>query len=210
MGLLQLAATALALGNIAVASPLAPRAATVKTCDGDLCFQEFQSTDKTAFAFAIPDTATAGSFDILMKITAPKTVGWAGVAFGGTMANDPLAVAWTNANGGIVSPRKATARTYPAVSTDTTWTVLSGSGSNATHWYVTALGKGASSWGTTKLDPAAAATFAYAQSNTAPTDPTKVDSRFGIHNAHKQFSVDLASAKIANFAATIQKLSKSA
>lgn len=102
-------------------------------------------------------------------------------------------------------------RTYPAPSTDVTYTVLPGSGANATHWTVTALAKGASAWGTTKLDPAATAvSFAYAQSAGAPTEPTNPASRFAIHQSRGKFTHDLAAAKIANFAATVEKLSKPA
>src|SRR5262249_19102645 len=107
MGLLQVAATALALGNLALASPVQGRSAAAKYCAGDVCYSEWVSPEKIAYRIAIPDTATAGTFDILLQISAPKAVGWAGLAWGGTMVNNPLAVAWANGNTGIVSSRKA-------------------------------------------------------------------------------------------------------
>ena len=213
MGLLQVAATALALANVAVASPVKQeaRAAAAKYCRGDVCYSEWVSPEKIAYRIAIPDTATAGNFDILLQIEAPKAVGWAGLAWGGVMTNNPLAVAWASGNTGIVSSRRASSRTYPAPSTDVTYTVLPGSGANATHWTVTALAKGASAWGSTKLDPSSTAvSFAYAQSASAPTEPTNAASRFSIHQSRGKFTHDLAAAKIANFAAAVEKLSKPA
>jgi len=109
MGLLQVAATALALANVAVASPVKTetRAAAAKYCDKDVCYSEWVSPEKIAYRIAIPDTATAGNFDILLQISAPKAVGWAGLAWGGVMTNNPLAVAWASGSTGIVSSRRA-------------------------------------------------------------------------------------------------------
>lgn len=111
MGLVKLAATALALGSVAIASPVQaePRAAAAKVCDAatTVCWSEYVTPEKIAFRVAIPDTATAGSFDSLLQIVAPKAVGWAGLAWGGSMVNNPLAVAWATATTGVVSSRKA-------------------------------------------------------------------------------------------------------
>ncbi|KAK3356807.1 hypothetical protein B0T25DRAFT_516361 [Lasiosphaeria hispida] len=217
MGFLQLAAAALALTSSASASPVpepqAVAAVSAKVCDAatTICFSEWTSPEKISYRIAIPDTATAGSFDVLLQIVAPKTVGWAGIAWGGVMANNPLGVAWASGASAIVSSRKASSRTYPQVSADASYTVLPGSGSNTTHWYVTALAKGVSSWGTTKLDPASSAvSFAYAQSSAAVTEPTNPASRFSIHQSRGKWTHDLASAKIANFAALVEKASKPA
>ena len=91
------------------------------------------------------------------------------------------------------------------------YTVLPGSGANSTHWTVTAVAKGASAWGTTKLDPSSTSVkFAYAQAASGPTDPTKADSRFPIHQSKGTFTFDLAAAKNANFSALVEKLSKPA
>lgn len=111
MGLVKLSAIALALGSVAIASPVQaePRAAAAKVCDAatTVCWSEYVTSEKIAFRVAIPDTATAGSFDALLQIVAPKAVGWAGLAWGGSMVNNPLAVAWATATTGVVSSRKA-------------------------------------------------------------------------------------------------------
>ncbi|KAK0710810.1 hypothetical protein B0H67DRAFT_493997 [Lasiosphaeris hirsuta] len=219
MGFLQLAAAALALTSSVSASPVpvpepqAVAAVSAKVCDAatTICFSEWISPEKISYRVAIPDTATAGTFDVLLQIVAPKTVGWAGIAWGGTMTNNPLAVAWANGATAVITSRKASARTYPQVSADSSYTVLPGSGSNTTHWYITALSKGVSSWGTTKLDPASSAvSFAYAQSAAAVTEPANPASRFSIHQSRGKFTIDLAGAKVANFAALVEKASKPA
>lgn len=71
------------------------------------------------------------------------------------------------------------------------------------------MAKGASAWSTTKLDPTSKSVkFAYAQAASGPTDPTKADSRFPIHQSKGTFTFDLAAAKNANFAALVETLSK--
>lgn len=113
MGLFQIAAVTLALSSMALGSPVpepqAVAAAAAKACDAatGICYSEWVSPEKISFRIAIPDTATAGSFDVLLQIVAPKAVGWAGIAWGGTMVNNPLTVAWPNGNTSVVTGRRA-------------------------------------------------------------------------------------------------------
>jgi len=107
--------------------------------------------------------------------------------------------------------RKLTApssRTYPQPATDVTYTAIpSLTKANATHWTYTAVAKGASAFGTSKLDPTSkSVSFAYAQAGSAPTEPTNPSSRFSIHQSRGKFTADLAGAKIADFAALVAKL----
>ncbi|KAK3314563.1 hypothetical protein B0H66DRAFT_627164 [Apodospora peruviana] len=211
MGLLQLTAALLALGNTVVGSPVQEaRSVAAKVCDAatTVCYSEYTSPGGVSYRIAIPDTATAGNFDVLLQIVAPKAVGWAGIAWGGVMVNNPLTVAWANGASAMVSSRLAASRTYPTAYTGATYTILPGSTANTTHWVLNALAKGVSSWGTTKLDPASTAvSFAYAQSASAPTDPANNSSRFGIHNSRGKWSHDLSSAKVADFATLVTKAS---
>ncbi|KAK1775480.1 hypothetical protein QBC45DRAFT_335185 [Copromyces sp. CBS 386.78] len=211
MRLSPIAATLLAVGNAAFAKPVQSRDAAAKYCDAStsICYSEYINPEKIAYRFAIPENATSGNFDVLLQIVAPKTVGWAGLAWGGVMVNNPLLVAWPYQTNVIASSRKASARTYPQVSTDVSYKVLAGSGANATHWTLNALAKGASAWGTTKLDPKSTAVpFAYAQSASPPTNPADVASRFSIHQSRGKWSHDLASGRIANFGSAVEQLSK--
>ncbi|KAK3305135.1 uncharacterized protein B0T15DRAFT_567183 [Chaetomium strumarium] len=94
---------------------------------------------------------------------------------------------------------------YPTPYTGATYTTLSGSTTNSTHWTLSVLAQGVSVWGSAKLNPAGNVTLAYAQSAAPPTQPANNASRFSIHNSHQRFSVDLKAAQIANFAELVQK-----
>jgi hypothetical protein len=83
--------------------------------------------------------------------------------------------------------------------------VLPGSTTNSTHWTLSVLAKGVSSFGSTKLNPAGSVSLAYAQSATAPTEPANNASRFSIHTAHAKWTLDLKAAQIANFADLVAK-----
>jgi len=90
MGLLHVAG-ALALAASAVGQKLA----------------EFKSpTANILYRIAVPDSAPP--YDVLVQIVAPVGTGWAGLAFGGGMLNNPLVVAWPNGQSAMVSPRWAT------------------------------------------------------------------------------------------------------
>lgn len=111
MVLLQLTATLLSLGGIALSSPVPAEGAVAagKYCDAStaICYTEYTSPEKIAIRVAIPDTATTGNFDVLLQISAPKTVGWAGVSWSGIMTNTPLTIGWANGEGAVVSSRSA-------------------------------------------------------------------------------------------------------
>ena len=86
-------------------------AAAAKYCDAatTICYSEYTSPAKVVYRIAIPDTATASApFDVLLSIVAPTTVGWAAIAWGGQMANNPLTVGWANGASTVVSSRRAT------------------------------------------------------------------------------------------------------
>ncbi len=113
MGILHLTAV-LALAASTLAAPteqLTGRSAQAKVCDDTtkICYSEYVSPNKVSFRIAIPDTATAAApFDIALSIVAPKAIGWAGIAWGGTMANDPLTLGWANGAATVVSSRRTT------------------------------------------------------------------------------------------------------
>lgn len=104
MGFLQSAITVLALLG---AAPTVVQA--VKFCDGSVCYSEFVSTQRVAYRVAVPDTAVRNTaFDVLIQIVAPRTVGWAALAWGGQMTNNPLTIAYSNGGtGAVVSSRRA-------------------------------------------------------------------------------------------------------
>jgi len=74
---------------------------------GNVCYAQYLAPNNIVYRVAIPDTAAA-PFDVLVQITAPVSLGWAGLAWGGTMANNPLTVAWVNGNEVAISSRWTT------------------------------------------------------------------------------------------------------
>lgn len=101
----------------------------------------------------------------------------------------------------------SSSRSYPAPYTGATYAVLPGSTSNSTHWSITVLAQGLSSWGGTNLDPAGTISVAYAQSRTPPTEPANNASRFSIHNSHAKWTLDLKASQLANFAELVANAS---
>ena len=114
MAILRLVTVTLAALNTAVAAPspeVQSTSAAAKYCDAatTICYSEYTSPAKVVYRIAIPDTATATAhFDVLLSIVAPTTVGWAAIAWGGQMANNPLTIGWANGASTVVSSRRAT------------------------------------------------------------------------------------------------------
>ncbi|KAI1842542.1 hypothetical protein JX266_011296 [Neoarthrinium moseri] len=206
MHILQSVTAGVALIGTALA---APSAAAAKYCDAaGVCFSESVAGGVT-FRAAIPNVSAA-PFDIILQIVAPKATGWAGIAWGGAMANNPLTLGWANGNSTVVSSRWATGHVLPGAYAGATYTTLSGSSVNATHWTLTTLCTGCSQWtasGTAKkLDPSAAATVAYGLATTPPTEPSNNASRIAVHTAKGKFTLDLAAAKTEKFDSYVQTL----
>lgn len=94
------------------AREVAPRAAaaSVKYCDPKttVCWSQYTSAAGVQYRLAVDDTAKAGAaFPVVLQIVAPKAVGWAGICFGGAMANNPLAIGWANGAKAMVSSRRS-------------------------------------------------------------------------------------------------------
>lgn len=66
---------------------LLPSSEAAKTADatlGGVSLQQFTTDDKITFGVGIPEAATSSApYDMLLSMTAPATVGWAGIAMGG-------------------------------------------------------------------------------------------------------------------------------
>ncbi|TLD30888.1 hypothetical protein PspLS_02685 [Pyricularia sp. CBS 133598] len=180
---------------VAALALLAAQAMAAKFCDGEVCYSEFVSPQGIAFRVAIPDTATQGtSFDVLLQIVAPKTVGWAGIAWTGRMVNNPLTIAYSDGGSGVtihVSPSPYPGASYEDLPMSTT---------NATHWRLDTICTGCSSWQGGGLDPASTtAAIAWAMAYAAPAQPSSNTSYIRYHSNRDHISFDLAAANIANF-----------
>ncbi|CAK7204859.1 hypothetical protein SEUCBS139899_007621 [Sporothrix eucalyptigena] len=162
-----------------------------------VCLAEFTSTSSVTYRIGVADAATDGAaFDTLLHIVAPVATGWAGLAWGGAMTNNPLTVGWPSSdNSAIVSSRWATGHTLPAAYTGASYTTLSSS-KNSTHWALSVVCSGCSQWSGASLAPSTANTIAWASSTRAVTTPSSNTSTFGYHTGRGTVTVDLTAARV--------------
>ncbi|KAI0175427.1 hypothetical protein BJ166DRAFT_621748 [Pestalotiopsis sp. NC0098] len=168
---------------------------------------KFQSYTDTAtnvsWRVALPE-ATDGSYDIIVQIEGPASLGWIGWAWGGTMAYNPLTVTWANSNSVVHSSRMAYGYHSPDVYNETTYQTLKGTAVTGENFKFTALCKGCSSWtdpdgNQQSLDLTQPARLAFALSHTAVAEPGNSASTFDIHDSVGHWYADLAAAKSADF-----------
>ncbi|KAF2111839.1 hypothetical protein BDV96DRAFT_498852 [Lophiotrema nucula] len=148
------------------------------------------------YRIAVPASASSSAgYDAVVQIVAPNEVGWAGLAWAGTMLYSPLTVAWKSGNTAVVSGRWATAYQTPSVDSRFSFTIIpTGTTSNGTHWQYTAKCTGCTSFtgrsGVTTLNPKGSNKVAYAWSPTRPTGTT-ASSTINVHDgAPSSFSLD--------------------
>ncbi|SPO03630.1 related to cellobiose dehydrogenase [Cephalotrichum gorgonifer] len=192
MMLFQLAALA-ALAAAAPSSLLAARQDTT-----GLAYKEFSTPSGILYRIAIPEGATA-PFDIAFQIVAPVRAGWAGIAWGGSMLNNPLSVAWPNGDTVTVTSRIATDHAPPNAYADSTITVLPGTTTNATHWTLDALCSGCSKWAAGAINPSGSSRLSWAFSSRAVATPANPDSQFAYHDGKGTVPFDFAAAQVAGF-----------
>lgn len=90
----------------------------------------------------------------------------------------------------------------PTVYNEATYTVLSDTGINGTHYTLSVICSGCSSWsrstGTKTLNPNSGFRVAWAQNTEAASvaQPANPGSNFNYHNFHGYFDADLRSAKV--------------
>ena len=61
---------------------------------------------KVYFRVAVPSLVKDGeAYDVVIQMQAPNDIGWAALAWGGSMIHNPLTVAWANCSNVIISSR---------------------------------------------------------------------------------------------------------
>ncbi|OTB00750.1 putative iron reductase domain protein [Hypoxylon sp. CI-4A] len=169
-------------------------------------------SDGITFRIAIPsDAPTTGGYDAVVQVVAPNAAGWVGLAWGGSMTNNPLTVGWVNGATGVVSGRRATSHVAPTPDSSATLQVLSkGTKTNGTHWQFTAKCTGCASFttsGTTtkNLNPAGSNRLAFAYAKSKPSQPSSSSSPINVHDLFNYWDHDFASAGNSGFADLVQK-----
>ncbi|RYP26373.1 hypothetical protein DL768_011741 [Monosporascus sp. mg162] len=201
---MKLSAVAVGIAGL-TGSALAQDSVPVTDAETGITFQAFTNPEGVSYGIALPANASAaGGYDIILQVTAPIEIGWAGIAWGGAMVYNPLSIVWPNGESVVASPRMAYGYYQPEIYEGGTLTLLKGSGANATHYKVTALARGFSSWtdfdgNAVHLDGSAQVRLAYAYSTTPVEDPASVESPFSIHDSVGRWVHDLAAARSAEF-----------
>ncbi len=73
-----------------------------------ITFASYLNDHNINFRIAVPDNAGNSSYDIILQITSPIAIGWAGIAWGGSMTYNPLSIAWANGTqNAVISSRYA-------------------------------------------------------------------------------------------------------
>ncbi|KAK0725789.1 hypothetical protein B0H67DRAFT_481603 [Lasiosphaeris hirsuta] len=166
------------------------------------------------FRIAVPDAVDSyAPYDVVIQIVVPTEVGWAGFAWNGGMAKNPLLAVWRASNNQdvVVSSRWSNSHVSPTPYAGSQYTVFkTGTKYNSTHWQVTAKCTGCTSWtsdgGNRYLQPKAQNRVAFAYSPSKPSNPNSNTSNFPVHDVHAYWNHEFALASNANFATTVQKL----
>ncbi|OTA65809.1 iron reductase domain protein [Hypoxylon sp. EC38] len=163
-------------------------------------------TSSITFRIAIPSPVTAGQpYDAVVQVVAPVSAGWVGLAWGGSMTNNPLLLGWLNGASGVTSVRRATSHTAPAIYSGATAQVLrKGTKSNGTHWQFTAKCTGCTTFTTTgtttkSLNPTGSNRLAFAYAKTKPSQPSSPSSPINVHDLFNYWDHDFSVAGNAQF-----------
>ncbi|TRX89194.1 hypothetical protein FHL15_009892 [Xylaria flabelliformis] len=181
----------------------------VEDAETGITFQSFTNEVDVTYRLALPADASAEKpYDVILQVISPITNGWVAWAWGGSMTYNPLTVVWANGNDAQYSSRQALGYYTPAMYEDATYTVLKGTGSNATHFKLTALCTGCASWpdfdgNVMTLDGASQVNFAYAYSTTPVDEPANQESTFSIHDSVGHWTHDLAAARSDKFSSWV-------
>jgi len=167
------------------------------------------------YRIAQPSDAVKNSpFDIIVQIVAPNEVGWTGIAFSGSMTQNPLLLVWRNAagNGVVASMRWARGHITPEPYTGASVTVYkTGTKVNGTHFQATLKCSGCTYWTTNTggirfLNPGEGNRIAMAYSPTRPSNANSDTSAISVHDVHAYWSHQLGQGTNANFNQVSQSL----
>ncbi|KAI0509763.1 actin-domain-containing protein [Xylaria bambusicola] len=178
---------------------------TFDDAETGITFQSFTNEVDVTYRLALPADASADKpYDVILQVVAPIEMGWVGWAWGGTMTYNPLTVVWVNGEEVVHSSRQALGYYTPIEYEDAKYTVLKGTGVNATHFKFTALCAGCASWpdfdgNPMTLDGAGLAAFAYAFSKTPVEEPASSGTQFSIHDSVGHWYHDLGAARSDKF-----------
>ncbi|KAI1424296.1 hypothetical protein F5Y12DRAFT_715441 [Xylaria sp. FL1777] len=192
---------------------LAADTTIVRDPETGFTFSEYQAAyvigQTITFRVAVPLPA-ASNYDLVFQIIAPNAVGWTGLAWGGSMINNPLTIGWASGSTPVVSVRRTSVRTQPQVYTGATAQILkTGTRVNGTHWQITAKCSGCSYFTTTgtttkSLNANGSNRLAFAYSKTRPPSASTAVT-ISVHDTFNYWDHDFSTAGNPDFDALVQK-----
>jgi hypothetical protein len=223
-----------------VPGSMAAESTTVTDYETGFTFSQYQAKFNVngggvLYRVAVPSTAANGAdFETVVQIIAPKDLGWAGLAWGGSMLNNPLTVVWADGRGGVTlssrmarsvnlfdpHPSATTSRltsrfsshSQPQPYSGATYEIFkTGTHANSSHWQVTAKCTGCaaytsgSSRSTRRLNPKGQNQLAFATSPQKPAQPANPNSTFPLHDVQRAWYHDFAPASNPQFATLVAK-----
>lgn len=187
------------------------------------------------YRIAVPSNATSAEvYDTVVQVVCPNDVGWLGLAWGGSMLNNPLLVAWSSNGKPIVSSRFTQYvesqvdhtslesplllttgphrnRNMPQTYSGTQYQIFkTGTKSNSTHWQFTAKCNGCTTYrlssGSTKvLNPKGSNHLAFAYAASKPANPSSNSSSFQVHDVYNYWSHDFSQGENSAFTTLVAK-----
>ncbi|KAF1841806.1 iron reductase domain protein [Cucurbitaria berberidis CBS 394.84] len=210
------ALTGLALGRPSTEPRnLAPRAVAYVDQETGFTFSETKAAAtlqvNIVYRIATPANVPANQpYDVVIQVVAPASLGWVGLAWGGSMIKNPLTVAYPNGQKPTVSSRWATSHSTPAQYTGATYTPLSnGNKSNGTHWQYTVKCTGCTTYagasGQVRIDPTSSKRLGYACSAGKVSNPSSNTASIPVHDVYNYITHDFSAGANSNFAALLTR-----
>ncbi|KAF2031305.1 CBD9-like protein [Setomelanomma holmii] len=210
-----------ALAGLATGRPLPERmklearAVAIVDQDTGFTFSETQAaatlSSNIVYRIATPANVPANQpYDVVVQVIAPNSLGWVGLAWGGSMIRNPLTVAYPNGQTPTVSSRWATGHSTPAAYSGATYTALNtGNKSNSTHWQYTVKCTGCTiytgSSGATRIDPVSTKRLGFACATGKVSNPSSTTSTIPVHDVYSYITHDFSAGANPNFAALLQR-----
>ncbi|KAF1941532.1 CBD9-like protein [Clathrospora elynae] len=194
---------------------LVPRAISYIDSETGFTFSETRAaatlSSNIVYRIAQPANVPSGQpYDVVLQVVAPNSLGWVGLAWGGSMIRNPLTVAYPNGQKPTVSSRWATGHSTPQQYTGAAYTPLTkGNKSNGTHWQFTVKCTGCTTYtgsaGETTVDPTGSKRLAFACASGKVSNPSSTSASIPVHDVYNYITQDFSAGANANFAALLSK-----
>lgn len=194
---------------------LSPRSTGYKDPETGFTFSETKAaatlTSNIIYRIAQPANISATQpYDIVLQVIAPSSLGWVGLAWGGSMVRNPLTVSYPNGQKATVSSRWATGHSTPQQYPSATYTPLSkGNKANSTHWQFTVKCTGCTSYngssGPVYVEPSGSRRLAFACSQGKVSNPGSTSANIPVHDVYNYITHDFSAGRNEGWAVLLER-----